>query len=455
MERGRIPRIGLAVALAAIAATPAAGFDIDRDVVTVRSVDLPTVAVDGLDFDALRAEVSMGAVVVGEPTARTTRSVCVPKGSKNVLKDAIEIDTYYYDVPYRAAPGVVVVRDGDGAVVHAATIGRLVSSERFGHDDCRYWLPGRLESDFGTRRGAFRERIRAGAGRYAVERATAAIDDALFAVALERKVPLYTFKDRKRDYTDLNEAARLARAAYGATLGDGAPADRDPGMDRAIAIWETALAESDPSDKRARINRKVTSKIHESLGVAHLVRGDAASAVAHLEKALHFARMTTSRSNGTGTEDLLARAREAADRGRTNPSTAGAEIDLDELMRAAAAHRGRIPVQWSPSSVLPELRAERDAFASATIVERTAAERDRRDVVIASGPRDGLESGGQCTSMQGTLPFPMPIPENLGGATQALETAPDEIGRLSELEDAQSDCRAPSRAGRTGSGDPG
>ncbi len=400
MERGRPLRLGLVVALTAVAAAPAVALDIDRDVVVVRSVDLPAVAVDGLDYGALRAEVAMGSVVVGEPTARTTRSTCVPTGGEAVPGHAVEVDTYYFDVPYRVAPGVVVVRDGDGKVVLAATIDRLISSERFGKDGCAYRLPGVLAADYGKQFGAFRERIRVGVGAYVEERARAALDDALFAAVHEHEVPLYTFEDRRRDYGDLNEATKLARAAYEATTGTGATADRDPGLDRAIALWETALGESDPSDRRARINRKVTSKIHESLGIAHLVRGDHASAVVHLEKALQFARIATSRSNGSGTADLLARSREAADRPRADPPGAGAAIDLDELLRIADAHRGRIPVRWSPSSALPALRAELVAFSSATRVERAGDPRDRRETTVASSAVDLFEGRVRRASMR-------------------------------------------------------
>jgi hypothetical protein len=285
-------------------------------------------------------------------------------------------------------------------VVLAATIDRLIASERFGHQECRYRLPGRLATDYGRQRGAFRERIRADARAYAEERARAAVDERLFAVVLELEVPLYTFESRKRDYTDLNEATALARAAYEATTVAGTRADRDPGLARAIAIWEAALGESDPSDRRARVNRKVTSKVHESLGVAHLVRGDAASAVVHLEYALRFAGTVTSRANGSGTEDLLARARDAADRGRSGPPATGDAIDLDAMLRAADTHRGRIPVRWSPSAALPRLRAELVALSNATGVERADVGRDRPGTTVASRSVDRVEGRTRQASMR-------------------------------------------------------
>ena len=91
MERDRLARLGLAALSVVLAMSPAVALNIDRETVTVRSVALPTVPVDGIDFGALRGEVAMGAVDVGQPKPRTTKTVCVPKGSKNILKDAVEI----------------------------------------------------------------------------------------------------------------------------------------------------------------------------------------------------------------------------------------------------------------------------------------------------------------------------------------------------------------------------
>ena len=42
------------------------------------------------------------------------------------------------------------------------------------------------------------------------------MDDALFFNVLDEKVPLYRFKDKQLDYTDLNRAFDLAQAGYAA-----------------------------------------------------------------------------------------------------------------------------------------------------------------------------------------------------------------------------------------------
>lgn len=76
------------------AVTAAAAFDIDRKTVKVRTVEPPQVASADLDYGALRAELAWNAVSLGEPVLKQTKTWCVPQGSKNKIKDAVEIPTH-------------------------------------------------------------------------------------------------------------------------------------------------------------------------------------------------------------------------------------------------------------------------------------------------------------------------------------------------------------------------
>lgn len=420
-------RAAALVLIALFWVTFAGAVNIDRKVVKLRTVELPSVAVSGLDFERLRVEVAHGAVTLGEARLRTTRSICVPEGSENVFKDAVEIPTHYYEVPYSVAGGVMILRDAAGAVVHSASIDALESYQRFGYDQCAYWMPGPLEADFekGFRKleAAIVEEVR----QYFANGARRVLDDALFFNVVEEKVPLYWFKDKRRDYADLNEATELARTAYAemersiAGLGDGGAVP----LQRAIEIWSGSLAQSELNDKTARINRKVTVKLHESIGVAWMALGDSAAAVAHLEKANRYSSMVTARSGGTGSADLIARARMRKGRSRSNVALPEGR-ELETLMQSTERFRGRIPIVVLAPTELARLEEEHLSVSTAGFVEAVAEERAEIDDAIASGKENRYERLVGRTAMQGFYLFLMPYP-------QKMESFPAEVCELTHL----------------------
>ena len=432
-----------------LCAAPTLGFDIDRKSVRIQHVEFPRVSVEGLDFSSVRVEVAFGEVSLGDPVLKTTKSYCVPDGSKS-LKDVIELPTYYYEIPYRMPSGVMVIRDGNGELLHAAKIDGFDSYERFGHNKCRYWVQKNLEDDF-TERALSDLREKAGQGvRESFQNRTAAlIDDALFFNVVEEKVPVYTFKDKVRDYTDLNNAASLARTGYDAIRKSGAEAGRND-LQQAISIWEQALVESNVNDKTARINRKVTVKLQESIGAAWITLGDPARAVTHLQKASRASSMTTSRSDGTGTSDLLQRATERKARVGLNDALRNDPVRLDAVMRETNGFRGKVPVTVLYSHELARLRDEYRGFVGRTIIETMADANTEHEAAVASGEESRYERMVGQTAVQGYFLFLMPYPEKLDAFPHEVcelthlnrlripnhnfGDLPEEIGNLTELE---------------------
>lgn len=75
-------------------------------------------------------------------------------------------------------------------------------------------------------------------------------------------------KDKKGEYDDLDEAKDYAISGYkNYQIGNG-PNNDD--LNQAIAIWESALKESDVEDRKARIDKKVTVAIYQNLIDAYL-----------------------------------------------------------------------------------------------------------------------------------------------------------------------------------------
>jgi len=401
-------------------AGPTLALDVDRETVKIRVIEPPLVNVAAIDFSALTAEVDHGELRLGEPVLRTTKTWCTPEHSENKLKDAVELPTHYYEIPFKAESGVVVIRDGSGRSIHIARLGSLESDERFGYDRCRYIDVKNLEDDFAGKMITLKRGIEKRVAEYFENEAHRAMDDALFFNVLEEKVPLYRFKDKKHDYTDLNRASELARSGYSA----GSVGESD--LWNAVEIWEAALAESDLNDKTARINRKVSVKLHESLGIAQLVLGDYTAAVNNMDKAMRYTSMVTSRSSGTGTQDLILRARERKHRDRKNPDLPTDPTELDRLIASVERHRGRVPVRLLPNSELERLRGEHVSSSIGDAVAEHAAESNEQQAAVDAGLENRYERQVGRTAAQGFYLFLMPYGNK-------LDEFPEEICELTHL----------------------
>jgi hypothetical protein len=441
----------LVLALLVLAA-PAAALDIDRKLVKLRAVELPSVSVVDLDYAKLRVELAYGETVIGERVLKTTKSICVPEGSKNVFKDAVEVPTHYYEVPYRTGAGAFVLRDGHGEIVHTAKIEPLESYERFGYDNCEFYHKANLEAAYKKGFEKLVRSMKSGVQEYFERGVRRELDDTLFFNIVQEKVPVYRFKDKERDYRDLNEAGELAKQGYAAlerTIA-GLGTDGRQDLERAVEIWERALTESQLNDKKARINRKVTVKLHESVGVALVALGEPARAVEHLAKANRFSSMTTSRSSGTGTADLMARAQMRKSRARSNvelPETPG---ELEALMRESDRFRGKTPIRTLPHRELVRLQTEHVAFVGESILDALEAQREEQEAAVASGAENKYERMVGNTAMQGFYLFLMPYPEKLDAfpsevcaltylnrlrmPNHTFDSVPADIGMLTELE---------------------
>jgi hypothetical protein len=82
------------------------------------------------------------------------------------------------------------------------------------------------------------------------------INDKFGFAAVPRKATLYYVKDKDGLYGDLTMAFNEASTALKTLAADSSSAL--PNLQHAISLWEKALTESDPSDKKARIDKDVT-----------------------------------------------------------------------------------------------------------------------------------------------------------------------------------------------------
>lgn len=95
------------------------------------------------------------------------------------------------------------------------------------------------------------------------------VNDRLGYENTERKTGIDYVKDKKGEYADLTEAYNLANSSYN-MLGktdDQAKAK----LEQAVSLWSKALSESDVLNKKARIDKKVTTSLCFNLLEAYFV----------------------------------------------------------------------------------------------------------------------------------------------------------------------------------------
>lgn len=273
-----------------------------------------------------------------------------------------------------------------------------------------------LASDYESGGARLRAAIDEAVRGYYSRRAGEILDDALYFNEVVEKVPIYVVQDKKRDYADLDEAARLAESGYAGSRSD---------LERALAVWGEALSEADLANDEARINRKVAAKLHENIGAALMSLGRSEEAQRHLEKASSMSAVMVSRSDGAGGADLLDRARRRANRENRNPISRERPEDLVAAMERANAYRGRVPIDLLPTPELARLEADLAATAGPTWIEAMRREAESGN---SSASEDGARYEGMVSysALQGFTLFLMPWPNR-------LEAFPDAVCELTQL----------------------
>ncbi len=77
-------------------------------------------------------------------------------------------------------------------------------------------------------------------------------------------------KGRKLDYSDLDTAVSRMRSAFEQMAKDrGDISTAEPLILESIGIWERALGESNPADKKARINEDITASLQSNIALAY------------------------------------------------------------------------------------------------------------------------------------------------------------------------------------------
>jgi hypothetical protein len=97
---------------------------------------------------------------------------------------------------------------------------------------------------------------------------------------------VYTVKKYKgHNYSDLIDAYTKAKSGYDLVYKSVSRKEAASNLNKAISVWEKALAEGNPVDNKARINDKVIALLYVNLAEAYLWLGDYTKADNYIQKA--------------------------------------------------------------------------------------------------------------------------------------------------------------------------
>lgn len=99
-----------------------------------------------------------------------------------------------------------------------------------------------------------------------------------------RATTVINIKDKKVSYDDYNQAFEKATAAYSKLALQDKQAEAAAELEKAVELWNNALKESDPNNKKARVDAKVTAATHLNCAEAYMWLNNFEEAEKHLNK---------------------------------------------------------------------------------------------------------------------------------------------------------------------------
>jgi len=272
-------RLLLPICLVAITSTGIAQKDRSKKVDT-KYLSLPSYDISETDPSTLLVEYAMDNGTFGVEKLKDTKATCIPKGGK--LKDAVEVTTYYYALPYTQPASHLVARSADGEIIYSTkTSEKGQSTVKFGYQKCEYWVSDKLKKDWATKAANFKSAEHKKYEDLIYTKATELATNNLFLSYINQEFEVYSAKGKLYDYVDLDAAFDKTMQAYEGIASKGPNANDFSLLKEAIATWEKELETLDLEDKKARITKDIGKGLHENCARAYMYMYDFDNARKH------------------------------------------------------------------------------------------------------------------------------------------------------------------------------
>ncbi|RZK31060.1 MAG: hypothetical protein EOO63_05110 [Hymenobacter sp.] len=163
---------------------------------------------------------------------------------------------HLYEVSYKS-PISVKVSTKDGAVlldelIEATNTYAVGKTEAFGNPDglAKFWA---------ANQNAFLRQLDENSMKANMKLVTEYLDSKLGQRVITRNTSIIVVSDKKANYDEYPQAYEKALMGYKGLSDPARIADAQKQIVEAVALWNKALTESNPKDKKARIDEKVTA----------------------------------------------------------------------------------------------------------------------------------------------------------------------------------------------------
>lgn len=362
-------------------------------------LQLPMYDISKTEPSTVKAVFAAGDASFGEPAMKDVKATCVPKGGS--LKDAIEISTYYYQIPLTIPASYVIGKDAVGNIVYAEQISKgEESAAKFGFKECSYWIAETMKKDYEKEGAKFRQAKLKETENDLLQQAEQVAKANIYPSYVMEEFQVYSAKGKSFDYSELDIAQETAMAAYEMMYKNGPDQASFDKLISAITVWEKELQELNEEDKKSRINKSIGKGLYENLARAYMYtyQMDEAIKAGKAGKKL-YGNFSNNRSAALDAEINRMRGLKIA-----IENNAAITQDMGKL-KTIAMQTGTAEVSISNvgKAQLANLASDYNSFVSSNAMAVHEAEKKMYDEAVASGEVNPYEKYITETATQGKM----------------------------------------------------
>lgn len=401
--------------------------------IETKYISLPSYNISEVDPASVAIEFAMKDGVFGTEKMKDDKSICVPSGGS--LADAIEVTSYYFEVPYTQQDSYIIAKSTDGSVVYADKASITQSSSlKFGWDEkmkqplCANFMSDNLKKDFKSEGESFKAK---GHNTYQKSVYEKALEGAKANVHLSyfpEEFKVYSAKGKDFDYADLDKAFDKAMSAYKSINKNGLNSNDITHLREAIAVWEKELESLNLEDKKSRINKSIGKGLHENCIKASLYVFDFERAKSHTKSFLGiYGNYSDNRS--TAVKGLSMRIQLQSMAAETNAAILN---DIAQLNTMASTASKEVNASMLSSAEFDRLSAEYSEHNINVVTEVNAQDNADEADAIASGTLNPYQKFYTPVAVGGATMLMNMAPSALSG-TPVLKELPKEMCEFEDL----------------------
>lgn len=344
--------------------------NIKREKVKTSFLSYPKIDMTNMDVNSINVDFCSGDMKFVSKTTKKTTNACKAKGAS--IKDAKAIEVFYYNFTVLSPVSYLKISDSNGEIKYIEKVTEGVkSSVDFGKKKC-YWVEPVLESAYKKEKTSFESKSNKENVKVSLKSARDFVNGALFFTYVPQEIMVHYVKSKDYGYSDLEEASAIAVEGFKGIKDNSQNKDAQAKLKQAISIWEKAMTESTPDDKKSRINKKVTLHVAENLGAAYLYLMEFEKAQKVVATALNLEKNIT--NNGTlRRKALLTTIRE---------NKKGYELNKNTPINNNVV---KVDIKTNSSSEIAQYTEDFKKFGNATVVEEIKANKEEYNKAVESG----------------------------------------------------------------------